>query len=54
MMLGIIQSYQFDIKPGGAIVVNSVIGMIIFVIYSKIKKTNMKNFSNSQNNAKIK
>ena len=54
MMLGIVQSYQFDIKPGGAIVVNSVIGMIIFVIYSKIRRTNMKNFSNSQKNAKIK
>lgn len=54
MMLGIVQSYQFDIKPGGAIVVNAVIGMIVFVAYSKIKQPNRKNFSNSRNNAKIK
>lgn len=54
MMLGIVQSYQFDIKPGGAIVVNAVIGMIVFVAYSKIKQPNRRNFSNSRNNAKIK
>ena len=54
MMLGIVQSYQFDIKPGGAIVVNAVIGMIVFVAYSKIKQPNRRNFSNSENNAKIK
>ncbi|WP_297811452.1 metal ABC transporter permease [uncultured Finegoldia sp.] len=42
MMLGIVQSYQFDIKPGGAIVVNAVIGMIVFVIYSKIKKQTVR------------
>ena len=54
MMMGIVQSYQFDIKPGGAIVVNAVIGMIVFVAYSKIKQPNRRNFSNSENNAKIK
>ena len=38
MMLGIILSYQFDIKPGGAIVVNAIIGMLIFVLYKKLRK----------------
>ncbi|MDU3153377.1 MAG: metal ABC transporter permease, partial [Anaerococcus hydrogenalis] len=38
MMLGIILSYQFDIKPGGAIVVNSIIGMLFFVLYKKLRK----------------
>lgn len=40
MMLGLILSYQFDIKPGGAIVVNAIVGMLLFVIYKKIKKNN--------------
>ncbi|MDU1707153.1 MAG: metal ABC transporter permease, partial [Anaerococcus vaginalis] len=31
-------SYQFDIKPGGAIVVNAIIGMLIFVLYKKLRK----------------
>ena len=35
MMLGIILSYNFDIKPGGAIVVNAIIGMAVFALYKK-------------------
>ena len=38
MMAGIILSFQFDIKPGGAIVVNAVIGMLIFTLYKKLIK----------------
>lgn len=38
MMLGIILSYQFDIKPGGSIVINSIIGMLSFFAYKKLKK----------------
>ena len=39
MMAGIILSFHFDIKPGGAIVVNAVIGMLIFALYKKMRKT---------------
>lgn len=39
MMLGIIFSYYFDIKPGGAIIINAVIGMLCFAIFRKCKKT---------------
>lgn len=35
MMVGIISSYTFDIKPGGAIVINAIIGMALFGIYKK-------------------
>lgn len=35
MMLGIILSYNFDIKPGGAIVVNAIVGMAVFALYKK-------------------
>ncbi|WP_296114418.1 metal ABC transporter permease [uncultured Anaerococcus sp.] len=38
MMLGIIASYQFDIKPGGAIVINAIIGMALFGLYKKLVK----------------
>ena len=37
-MLGIILSYYFDIKPGGAIVINAVIGMLIMSLYSYGKR----------------
>ncbi|KXO16244.1 metal ABC transporter permease [Peptoniphilus sp. GNH] len=42
MMVGIISSYHFDIKPGGAIVVNAVLGMLIFAALSKLKKKSAK------------
>ena len=35
MMVGIISSYTFDIKPGGSIVINAIIGMALFGIYKK-------------------
>ena len=38
MMAGIILSFQFDIKPGGAIVVNAVVGMLVFTLYKKLIK----------------
>lgn len=38
MMLGITISFYYDVKPGGAIVINALIGMFIFGIYSKIRK----------------
>lgn len=38
MIVGIIVSYHFDIKPGGAIVVNSLIGMAVFALYKKFVK----------------
>ena len=38
MMLGIIASYLFDIKPGGAIVINAIIGMALFGIYKKFTR----------------
>ncbi|MDO5755868.1 MAG: metal ABC transporter permease [Tissierellia bacterium] len=41
-MLGIIISYYQDIKPGGAIVINAVIGMLIMTIYGKVRKTHTK------------
>lgn len=34
-MIGIVVSYYLDVKPGGAIVINSVIGMAIFAVYKK-------------------
>lgn len=37
MMLGVVASYYYDIKPGGAIVVNSIIGMLLFWFLSKVK-----------------
>ena len=38
MMVGIILSWKFDIKPGGAIIINAVLGMLIFSIYGKFRK----------------
>ncbi|MDY3005805.1 metal ABC transporter permease [Anaerococcus sp. AGMB00486] len=43
MMLGLILSYQFDIKPGGAIVVNAIVGMLLFASYKKLKKKSQNN-----------
>lgn len=37
MMLGLIISYYYDLRPGGAIVVNAIIGMILVWAYSKSK-----------------
>lgn len=37
MMVGIISSFYFDIKPGGAIVVNAIIGMAVFALYKKLR-----------------
>ena len=42
-MLGITISYYFDVKPGGAIVINAVIGMSIMSIYGRIRKIKTKN-----------
>lgn len=35
-MVGIVVSYYFDVRPGGAIVINSVIGMACMGMYKKI------------------
>lgn len=37
MMLGITISFYYDIKPGGAIVINALVGMLILSIYAKIR-----------------
>lgn len=37
-MLGLTTSYHFDVRPGGAIVINAVIGMLIFVAYGFVTK----------------
>lgn len=44
-MLGIIVSYYLDVKPGGAIVINAVIGMFIMTIYAKVRKIQTKNIN---------
>lgn len=41
-LVGIIVSYYFDVRPGGAIVINAVVGMIIMTIYGKIRKIHTK------------
>lgn len=41
-LLGIITSYYLDIKPGGAIVINAVIGMLIMLLYGKIRRVSSK------------
>lgn len=41
-MLGMMISYYQDIKPGGAIVINAVMGMIIMAVIGKIRKTQTK------------
>lgn len=38
MMSGVTISYYYDIKPGGAIVLNAVLGMVVFSIYAKYRK----------------
>lgn len=42
MMAGITISYYFDVKPGGAIVLNALLGMLVFSIYGKVKKRKVK------------
>lgn len=37
MMLGILSSFYYDIKPGGAIVLAALVGMLVFFTYSKVK-----------------
>lgn len=37
-MVGLTASYHFDVRPGGAIVINAVIGMMFFVIYALVTK----------------
>ena len=37
-MVGIIISYYYDIRPGGSIVINSVIGTIIMGIINLLKR----------------
>lgn len=41
-MLGMMISYYQDIKPGGAIVINAVMGMMIMAVIGKIRKTQTK------------
>lgn len=43
MMVGVVFSYYYDIKPGGAIVINAVVGMLIFWIISRLRKVQTKN-----------
>lgn len=43
MLSGLILSFYYDIRPGGAIVVMSIIGMIIIGLYSKMKKVSANN-----------
>lgn len=38
MMLGITVSYYYDVKPGGAIVINALIGMLVLSLYSRVRK----------------
>lgn len=42
MMLGITISFYYDVKPGGAIVINALIGMLLLSIYGKIRKRRKK------------
>ncbi|MDO5725578.1 MAG: metal ABC transporter permease [Tissierellia bacterium] len=42
MMLGVTISFYQEIKPGGAIVLNAIAGMIILSIYAKLKYKNNK------------
>lgn len=37
-VLGVSTSYYFDIRPGGAIVINAVIGMLVFLVYARLRK----------------
>lgn len=38
MMSGIVISYYFDLKPGGVIVLNALLGMFVFSLYNYVKK----------------
>jgi zinc transport system permease protein len=42
MMVGIVISYFVDIKPGGTIVLNAIIGMLIIGTYSRVRKVYTK------------
>lgn len=42
MMLGISISFYYDVKPGGAIVLNALMGMLLFSIYSRFRKSKRK------------
>lgn len=35
---GIVVSYHFDVRPGGAIVILAVAGMLLFTLYAKLRK----------------
>lgn len=37
-VVGVSTSYYFDIRPGGAIVINAVIGMLVFLVYARLRK----------------
>ena len=50
MMLGITISFYLDVKPGGAIVLNALFGMLIFFIYSKVRKRKRKEVVEVSNN----
>ncbi len=39
---GIVTSYYFDIRPGGAIVINAVAGMLILFTYGKLRRVEVK------------
>ncbi|MDO5715278.1 MAG: metal ABC transporter permease [Tissierellia bacterium] len=41
-MVGIVVSYYWDVKPGGSIVINAVIGMFVMSVYGKMRKTSTK------------
>lgn len=43
MMLGITISFYYDVKPGGAIVLNALAGMLAFTIFAKFKNIKIKN-----------
>ncbi len=45
MMLGITISFYLDVKPGGAIVLNALAGMLIFFLYSRIRRARRKKVS---------
>lgn len=49
MMLGITISFYFDVKPGGAIVLNALVGMLVFSIYSRLRKHREKRVVARQN-----
>ncbi|WP_151549223.1 MULTISPECIES: metal ABC transporter permease [Corynebacterium] len=50
-MLGMTLSYTFDLRPGGAIVVTAVVGLLIFVGYRAIVKPDRKQSALSDTSA---